>query len=324
MAPLYQCVLSNSYFPFINIVRFFLPVLCTSFLNTHCICSTEGTASLWTCSRYFFRYYSATIISLAGVEDEQTAIWYAALVAAGNFVFTLVALFVVERVKRRKLTLASLLGVILSLCLLAVTFILLKKDSPRTTVRYPQDECSIKYSTCSDCLKISKCGFCYENPMKDIYVNSSCLSFATSGIRPTLCNSTSLHWSEKSCPTSYAWLAALSMILYLAAFAPGMGPMPWAVNAEIYPLWARSIGTASSTSVNWLFNLIVAQTFLYVIRLFSSAGAFMFYAGLAGIGWVFLLLLLPETKGKSLEDIEELFKGKMIVGCKGGDTMNQE
>ena len=159
--------------------------------------------------------------------------------------------------------------------------------------------------------------------MKDIYVNSSCLSFATSGIRPTLCNSTSLHWSEKSCPTSYAWLAVLSMILYLAVFAPGMGPMPWAVNAEIYPLWARSIGTASSTAVNWFFNLIVALTFLNLISLLSRPGAFLFYAGLAGIGWIFLLLLLPETKGKSLEDIEELFKGKMIVGCKGGDTSNR-
>ena len=56
------------------------------------------------------RYYSATILQMAGVRDDKQAIWLAAATSATNFVFTLVGVWLVERVGRRKLTLGSLLG----------------------------------------------------------------------------------------------------------------------------------------------------------------------------------------------------------------------
>ena len=56
------------------------------------------------------RYYNATIIKIAGVEDTSTAIWLAALTAFVNFIFTFVGLFLVDRIGRRPLTLGSLSG----------------------------------------------------------------------------------------------------------------------------------------------------------------------------------------------------------------------
>ena len=56
------------------------------------------------------RYYSATIIKMAGIEDTSTAIWLAALTAFVNFAFTFVGLFLVDRIGRRPLTLGSLTG----------------------------------------------------------------------------------------------------------------------------------------------------------------------------------------------------------------------
>ena len=56
------------------------------------------------------------------------------------------------------------------------------------------------------------------------------------------------------CPSNYAWLIMVGLVLYLFFFAPGMGPMPWTLNSEIYPLWARSFGVSVATSVNWAFN----------------------------------------------------------------------
>ena len=272
---------------------------------------------MWILSKFllpFCRYYSATILLLAGM-GEKDAIWLAAVVACGNFVFSFIALFLVEKAGRLKLTLISLFGVIVALCLLAATFVLLKDESPKTAIRHFGDQCG-QLKSCYDCLKDQSCGFCYFDAGNHKYLNSSCIKFDIKGSRPSLCNSTALHWTKTSCPTSYAWLAVLSMILYLAAFAPGMGPMPWAINAEIYPLWARSIGTASSTATNWFFNLLVSITFLHVIQLLSRPGAFVFYACLAAVGWVFIFLLLPETKGKSLEEVEDLFKENVIVRCR--------
>lgn len=56
------------------------------------------------------RYYSATILQMSGVEDDRLAIWLAALTAFINFIFTLVGVWLVERMGRRKLTLGSLTG----------------------------------------------------------------------------------------------------------------------------------------------------------------------------------------------------------------------
>jgi len=52
----------------------------------------------------------------------------------------------------------------------------------------------------------------------------------------------------------------------------GMGPMPWTVNSEIYPLWARSTGNACSAGVNWIFNVLVSLTFLHVAEFLTYYG----------------------------------------------------
>lgn len=51
-----------------------------------------------------------------------------------------------------------------------------------------------------------------------------------------------------------------------------MGPMPWTVNSEIYPLWARSTGNACSAGVNWTFNVLVSLTFLHVAEFLTYYG----------------------------------------------------
>ena len=80
-------------------------------------------------------YYSASIIKMAGVRDDTTAIWLAAATAGVNFVFTLVGLVLVERLGRRRLTLASLVGTTLSLALLATAFKLAAVSSPSVDFR---------------------------------------------------------------------------------------------------------------------------------------------------------------------------------------------
>ncbi|CAH1782785.1 unnamed protein product, partial [Owenia fusiformis] len=75
----------------------------------------------------------------------------------------------------------------------------------------------------------------------------------------------------------------------------------------IYPLWARSTGVSLATSTNWICNLIVSMTFLSLTEAITRFGTFWLYAGITLLGLVFLGVVLPETKGRSLEEVEGLF-----------------
>lgn len=54
----------------------------------------------------------------------------------------------------------------------------------------------------------------------------------------------------------------------------GMGPMPWTINSEIYPLWARSFSNSVATFTNWTFNLIISMTFLSLSESITRHGKF--------------------------------------------------
>ena len=111
-------------------------------------------------------------------------------------------------------------------------------------------------------------------------------------------------------------LAALGgVVLYLVAFGVGLSSGPWVVNAEIYPTRVRGVGNSAACTVNWLANYVVSATFLTATRVCGKAATFalLAFVGYAGALWVHRTL--PETAGKSLEDIEDVFRAR----C-GGDA----
>ncbi|XP_037623415.1 proton myo-inositol cotransporter-like isoform X2 [Sebastes umbrosus] len=265
-------------------------------------------------------YYSATILQMAGVQDVKQAIWLSAATSATNFVFTLVGVWLVDRVGRRKLTLGSLVGTGLSLTLLAVGFLLSAQSSPPISF-HPVDSqnstCRL-YGFCELCMLDPSCGFCYRENGTRVYdsscvpVNQASTDYAAWGSCSNQTEATdSPIWAYNYCPTSYSWVVLLGLILYLAFFAPGMGTMPWTVNSEIYPLWARSTGNACSAGVNWIFNVLVSLTFLHVAQFLTYYGAFFMYTGLVVLGLLFVQGCLPETQGLQLEDVDNLFTGPL-------------
>ncbi|NXL97457.1 MYCT protein, partial [Tyrannus savana] len=270
-------------------------------------------------------YYSATILQMSGVEDDRLAIWLAALTAFINFIFTLVGVWLVERMGRRKLTLGSLTGTAVALIILASGFLLSAQVSPRITLNPPdpshQNSTCTKYSYCNGCMLDPDCGLCYKLNKSNV-VESSCIPVDKDSTmkaawgrcsNETVFKKEDLFWAYNFCPTPYSWTALLGLILYLVFFAPGMGPMPWTVNSEIYPLWARSTGNACSSGVNWVFNVLVSLTFLHTAEYLTYYGAFFLYAGFAALGLIFIYGCLPETKGKKLEEIESLFENRLCT-----------
>lgn len=102
-----------------------------------------------------------------------------------------------------------------------------------------------------------------------------------------------------------AWVAVLSVAAYVGFFAIGLGPVFWLLIAEIFPLALRGRAMSLATVANWVFNLIVSATFLNLVNVLGSAAAFLVYAFLSVMALLFVALIVPETKGRSLEQIED-------------------
>jgi SP family galactose:H+ symporter-like MFS transporter len=103
---------------------------------------------------------------------------------------------------------------------------------------------------------------------------------------------------------SLGWIAVISLMVYVGSFAVGLGPVFWLVLSEIYPLRIRGRAMSVGTVANWTANLIVALSFLTLTQVMGKAATFWLYA-LVSIGaWLFAFFLVPETKGKTLEQIE--------------------
>ena len=103
---------------------------------------------------------------------------------------------------------------------------------------------------------------------------------------------------------SLGWLALASLMVYVGSFAVGLGPVFWLMLSEIYPLRIRGRAMSIGTLANWAANLIVAVSFLTLTQMLGKPITFWMF-GLISIGaWVFAFALVPETKGRSLEQIE--------------------
>jgi sugar porter (SP) family MFS transporter len=109
---------------------------------------------------------------------------------------------------------------------------------------------------------------------------------------------------------SLGQITAASLILYVAAFALGLGPIFWLLIAEIYPLSVRGLAMSLATVTNWAANFIIAATFLSLVDLIGESGVFLLYAVVALFAWIFIFKLVPETKGLSLEQIEAYFRSR--------------
>lgn len=114
--------------------------------------------------------------------------------------------------------------------------------------------------------------------------------------------------SSASSSGVYGWIAVIGLALYIAFFAPGMGPVPWTLNSEVYPEQYRGICGGMSATVNWISNLIVAQTFLTVAELVGTGATFLILAGIAVLAVVFVILFVPETQGLTFLEVEQMWK----------------
>ena len=107
-----------------------------------------------------------------------------------------------------------------------------------------------------------------------------------------------------------SYLAVAALVVFIIGFAMSAGPIIWILCAEIFPLAGRDFGITCSTVTNWMANAIVGMTFLTMLNTLGPGNTFLLYGALNAVFIVFFLALVPETKGVSLESIEE----KLLAG----------
>ncbi|XP_022979341.1 inositol transporter 1 [Cucurbita maxima] len=184
-------------------------------------------------------YYSPTIVQMAGFRSNKLALLLSLIIAAMNAAGTVLGIYLIDHVGRKKLAISSLSGVIVSLAILSGAFFVGQSGS-------------------------------------------------TNGLD--------------------GWIAVIGLALYIAFFAPGMGPVPWTVNSEIYPEAYRGICSGMSATVNWVSNLIVAQTFLSLAEVAGTGPTFLILAGIAVLAVLFVIMYVPETQGLTFEEVERIWK----------------
>jgi SP family arabinose:H+ symporter-like MFS transporter len=94
------------------------------------------------------------------------------------------------------------------------------------------------------------------------------------------------------------------ILLYIAFFASAMGPLVWVVLAEIFPIRMRGAAMGLATLVLWLADFVVTLTFPVISDTLNASTAFWLYAAMCAVDLVFMVFYLPETKGRTLEEIE--------------------
>ncbi|KAL9124810.1 MAG: hypothetical protein Q9217_005907 [Psora testacea] len=109
-------------------------------------------------------------------------------------------------------------------------------------------------------------------------------------------------------PTGRLAGVATGIYLFMVVYSPGEGPVPFTYSAEAFPLYIREYGMAFATATTWGFNFILSLTWPALEASFTTTGAFGWYAAWNFFGWVFAYFCLPETKERSLEELDTVFK----------------
>jgi sugar porter (SP) family MFS transporter len=107
--------------------------------------------------------------------------------------------------------------------------------------------------------------------------------------------------------TSSKWLTVISVMTYIASFAFSLGPIGWILVSEILPLRIRGLAMSICTIANFGFNFAVVLSFLPMIHYIGEAGTFLTYAFVCIFSLFFVYFFIPETKGHSLEEIENIW-----------------
>ncbi|XP_058458314.1 facilitated trehalose transporter Tret1-2 homolog isoform X2 [Malaya genurostris] len=105
-----------------------------------------------------------------------------------------------------------------------------------------------------------------------------------------------------------SWMSLIFLISYIIFIGIGLFPLPWCMSGEIFPIATRGIGSGLTSSFNFICFFIVIKTGPTLFETVGTNGTFMVYGIISLIGTLLLYMILPETKNRTLQEIEDTFR----------------
>jgi sugar porter (SP) family MFS transporter len=102
----------------------------------------------------------------------------------------------------------------------------------------------------------------------------------------------------------------VALVVFIASFAFSLGPIVWTIINEIFPNRVRGRAVAVATAANWGSAWLVSQFFLTLIDAIGESATFWLFAGFSALAYVFIARFVPETKGRTLEEIEAMWSAR--------------
>ncbi len=235
-------------------------------------------------------FYATSIFKQTGIGTDAS-FSSGVLLSSVTVVFTFVAIFLIDRMGRRPLLLVGISGIALSLLLCAYGFNQASYELTSAEIAAFENIESDQLTPFENKLYDNDLDF--KNDMKtalgtQVYAkNEGAILEAATNINATL--------------------VLIGILGFIACFAFSLGPVMWVLLSELYPLKYRGLAIGVIGFVNSFASWCVQQVFPWELSNLGNAMSFLIFGTIALLGFFILLKILPETKGKSLEQIESEF-----------------
>jgi len=235
-------------------------------------------------------FYATSIFKQTGIGTDAS-FSSGVLLSTITVIFTFVAMYLIDRMGRRPLLLFGTAGIALSLLLCAYGFKQAKYELTSEEIN------SFEFSDAKKLLPYANQVFendiDFKNAMK-MALGNQIYSKNDGAIL-------------EAATTMNATLVLIGILGFIACFAFSLGPVMWVLLSELYPIKYRGLAIGVIAFINSFISSVVQLIFPWEFSNLGNAMSFFLFGAIAFIGFFVLLKILPETKGKSLEEIENEF-----------------